>query len=834
MKEEKPAHSDPTRAQKIMAGGDITQNVSHHSETNVYNQDPTSVVKTCVVSGRNARITEGYTCKSCGKWAHHDFFDTVIGKCDDCSEKNQAEISARYRAKVMDALQDGDAIDEDERSGLDNLANKLGLTYEKASGIERQCRKILFKSFETLSPRDNLLFKQAIGFLDSNQDDEQAFEQLKNLSELYSGHDEIAQMFVTAAIRVNPKKGLEFLSTSPCFREDSARKSFFTIELLERMDERKRASIEERRAMRAFGHEILIQAKLLERVIDLFLEGECEQGLVQLVRKQHEKYLEVKKWQKPEDCDLAYVDFVDSYFEASTKKPPLFDASAKNPQVGNYYLQKFKWMPQLIRFRKEKKKSPDTSKSVMGTNESETVDTLSTKKNHNLGNTFFDSEEIRQKFQELFNRNCEINKSTFVTDLASLGVVIGMKKNLGLKSENLNEQLRAVVLDMGLHIEKQHYKGGQIFTTEQLKIEAMHQIQWNKTLKRNDFIAFLLWSALVLIGLHFLYLLGEYCFSIPWIRSISSFIQEYIGIQPWFMGVIFLVVGSVFPAILGGIFVNGGLFRVNKLDIELHPVFATSPWWFCTILFLVWKFSGINERKTTIYQESVVSENAKSSQKDMQEHSLFSEYKYKTTTDLNQNSKNEYSAFGGNKANDLKSPANNLEAAPQFAARLSDLSNQIQSNTKTQTTFRSDLHMRNQQILINYAKSIGLFETVSSNGQFNDDEKRNLSEHFEYLDGMELSNFDGSEFALQQILSAKDTKALTLDLSEQNISNIEILAHLTDIRYIFLIGNNIRNLQPLLELKNLMSIDLEGNPISSDQLEALRSSIPDCKVFFSN
>ena len=27
--------SDPVHAQKIMAGGDITQNVSHHSETNV-------------------------------------------------------------------------------------------------------------------------------------------------------------------------------------------------------------------------------------------------------------------------------------------------------------------------------------------------------------------------------------------------------------------------------------------------------------------------------------------------------------------------------------------------------------------------------------------------------------------------------------------------------------------------------------------------------------------------------------------------------------------------------------------------------------------------------
>ena len=45
-------------------------------------------------------------------------------------------------------------------------------------------------------------------------------------------------------------------------------------------------------------------------------------------------------------------------------------------------------------------------------------------------------------------------------------------------------------------------------------------------------------------------------------------------------------------------------------------------------------------------------------------------------------------------------------------------------------------------------------------------------------------------------------------------------------------GNHIELLQPLNQLTGLKKLYLTGNPLSEDQLEALRAALPDCEIVY--
>jgi len=98
--EEKASGLTAMTGGKIVAGGDVTQNVSHHSETKIFNHDETKQVKTCVVSGRKAVVTDGAVCRTCDEWALNEHFDDPSGQCRNCSDKQSAQKLKDYRSAL--------------------------------------------------------------------------------------------------------------------------------------------------------------------------------------------------------------------------------------------------------------------------------------------------------------------------------------------------------------------------------------------------------------------------------------------------------------------------------------------------------------------------------------------------------------------------------------------------------------------------------------------------------------------------------------------------------------------------------------------------------------
>ena len=308
---DKPVGSaPPTSAQKIMAGGDITQNVSHHSETKVYNQDETKQLKQCVVSGRNAVVTEGATCKSCEQWALNEYFNAERQICQSCLQEEFSEKENSYRSMVSEFLGDDHVLDPEERKKLDQKADELGLSTQVKNRIESEERSKDAESMgEQMTPRDKSRYKRALDAFLKKGDPKSAFSNIDGLQTAYPNSREVAELYVLIAVEADPAKGLSFINHSPIFRGDSAIKSIRLIELHESMGNENEASNEERSALRGFGDNPLVHAKALERLIDLYYEDEQQQDQAEDVKA------EAATFNKPEPADDPYLHFVQAYLD---------------------------------------------------------------------------------------------------------------------------------------------------------------------------------------------------------------------------------------------------------------------------------------------------------------------------------------------------------------------------------------------------------------------------------------------------------------------------------------------------------------------------------------
>ena len=343
---EKPAStSSPTSANKSVAGRDLTQNVSHHSETNVYNQDETKKMMQCVVSGRSAVTSEGAFCRSCNEWAHSDYFNLSRRICKICEDQESGDKENIYRTMVAEFYGDDHKLDSEERKKLDLKAEELGLASELRSRIESQERsKDVLSLDEQMTPRDKLLFKNAQKSVFRNTGTEGALIKLEGLSKGFPNNAEIAHLFVLAAIEVNPKVGLEFLQNSSFFsRTDSVIKSIRKIELYERLNQEVEADNEERMGLHAFKDHPLFKAKSLERLIDTYLEGEQEEGQLELVLD------ESANWVSPLEDDDAYLHFVDAYLTFAIKNKDFLEPAIELVEAEYFCQRKLRLKPEIVR-----------------------------------------------------------------------------------------------------------------------------------------------------------------------------------------------------------------------------------------------------------------------------------------------------------------------------------------------------------------------------------------------------------------------------------------------------------------------------------------------------
>ena len=97
------------------------------------------------------------------------------------------------------------------------------------------------------------------------------------------------------------------------------------------------------------------------------------------------------------------------------------------------------------------------------------------------------------------------------------------------------------------------------------------------------------------------------------------------------------------------------------------------------------------------------------------------------------------------------------------------------------------------------------------------------------LETVDLSGNNINNIYILQYSPSRDT-IRTLNLADNRLADISALASLTAIESLDLRINNISSLTPLMNLQTLRLVYLGGNPLSEQQVQALREALPDCTV----
>ena len=97
------------------------------------------------------------------------------------------------------------------------------------------------------------------------------------------------------------------------------------------------------------------------------------------------------------------------------------------------------------------------------------------------------------------------------------------------------------------------------------------------------------------------------------------------------------------------------------------------------------------------------------------------------------------------------------------------------------------------------------------------------------LETVDLSGNNINNIYILQYSPSRDT-IRTLNLADNQLTDITALSALTAIESLDLRINNISSLQPLMNLQTLRLVYLGGNPLSEQQVQALREALPDCVV----
>jgi hypothetical protein len=130
----------------IIAGD---QNITH--STVVHNQDQTKQVRQCAVSGRQAEVTRGHVCPSCGLWVHVDYYDRALMRCDHCRTAQAKRATEQFRAKVQQFLSDG-VMTKEELIELRSLGGNLSLSLPEQDTIIAQFKQEMLRSTSAQRP----------------------------------------------------------------------------------------------------------------------------------------------------------------------------------------------------------------------------------------------------------------------------------------------------------------------------------------------------------------------------------------------------------------------------------------------------------------------------------------------------------------------------------------------------------------------------------------------------------------------------------------------------------------------------------------------------------
>ena len=73
-----------------------------------------------------------------------------------------------------------------------------------------------------------------------------------------------------------------------------------------------------------------------------------------------------------------------------------------------------------------------------------------------------------------------------------------------------------------------------------------------------------------------------------------------------------------------------------------------------------------------------------------------------------------------------------------------------------------------------------------------------------------------------------------LRIANNRISDPSPLIYLGSLEILDISGNNISSLQPIRQLSNLRRLNISGNPLSQEQVDELRTALPNCEIIFNS
>ena len=223
----------PGSSRSIIAGD---QNINH--STVVHNQDQTKQVRQCAVSGRQAEVTKGHVCPSCGLWVHEDYFDEALMRCDRCGTALGQRAARQFEAKVQEFLGDG-VITREKLSELKSLGGRLGMSQPEQDTIINRLKQDVQRRAAAQRPMsliDQTRWKAVLRAVDNKvfRTDPVAgrgqLDALRMLHKSYPDNDLIATLLVSilaGEVVEAPRQFLpeiEQVLNSPCFEHDSPQK----------------------------------------------------------------------------------------------------------------------------------------------------------------------------------------------------------------------------------------------------------------------------------------------------------------------------------------------------------------------------------------------------------------------------------------------------------------------------------------------------------------------------------------------------------------------------------------------------------------------------------
>ena len=179
-------------------------NVSGNA-TIIRHEDDTKKIETCLICGKSYFRINGRYCKSCGRYVCSDCYDENRHMCMDCRKREIEESESKYRQALEEVLSDG-KIDKDEAGRLNDLRNRLGISFSRAKELEAFAKENT--GGDTLSSIDETNLDKAVSlFIDEKESE--SFGIAKELYSHHQGNEKVSRVYYLSGAATGSKEVFE-------------------------------------------------------------------------------------------------------------------------------------------------------------------------------------------------------------------------------------------------------------------------------------------------------------------------------------------------------------------------------------------------------------------------------------------------------------------------------------------------------------------------------------------------------------------------------------------------------------------------------------------------